>query len=143
MTGADVVAEARTWLRTPYSHQGRSKGLGVDCAGLVIGVARNLGLVAPDFDVTGYSRQPDGTLIERCGELMRAIVADQIAPGDVLATKFDQDPCHLAIVGDHPHGLSIIHALCRSNGRGMVVEHRLDTINRARIVGAFRLGGLD
>ena len=32
-----IVAEARTWLDTPYLHQGRRKGHGVDCLGLVIG----------------------------------------------------------------------------------------------------------
>ena len=36
----DIVTEARTWVRTPYHHQARLKGVGVDCAGLVIGVAR-------------------------------------------------------------------------------------------------------
>ena len=41
-TGLDVVRMARTWLGTPYHHQGRVKGAGVDCGGLVIGVARFL-----------------------------------------------------------------------------------------------------
>ncbi len=39
-SGSDVVRTARTWLGTPYHHQGRLKGVGVDCAGLLIGVAQ-------------------------------------------------------------------------------------------------------
>ena len=50
---ADVVAAALAWTDTPFHHQARLKGVGVDCVGLVIGVARELGLIAPDFDVVG------------------------------------------------------------------------------------------
>jgi cell wall-associated NlpC family hydrolase len=30
-----VLAEARTWLHTPYQHKGRVKGVGVDCGGYI------------------------------------------------------------------------------------------------------------
>jgi NlpC/P60 family putative phage cell wall peptidase len=33
-----VVAEALSWVGTPYRHQGRKKGVGCDCLGLVLGV---------------------------------------------------------------------------------------------------------
>ena len=33
-----VLAEARSWLGTPYRHQGGRKGVGCDCLGLVRGV---------------------------------------------------------------------------------------------------------
>jgi cell wall-associated NlpC family hydrolase len=61
-----IVTAARSWLGTPYRHQHRERGVGVDCAGLVIGVARQLGIVPADFDVNGYSRQPDGSLLAHC-----------------------------------------------------------------------------
>lgn len=35
---AEVVAEARKWLKTPYHHQAMKLGAGVDCLGLVRGV---------------------------------------------------------------------------------------------------------
>jgi len=35
-----VVAEALTWLGTPYRHQASLKGVGCDCLGLVRGVWR-------------------------------------------------------------------------------------------------------
>ncbi|MCW5939918.1 MAG: C40 family peptidase [Fimbriimonadaceae bacterium] len=43
-----AVAEARTWIGTPWHHCGRSKGVGVDCAGLVIASLSAGGLDAPD-----------------------------------------------------------------------------------------------
>jgi NlpC/P60 family putative phage cell wall peptidase len=36
------VAAARGWIGTPYRHQGRLKGVGCDCLGLIIGVWRQI-----------------------------------------------------------------------------------------------------
>jgi len=46
--GEAVVAEALAWLGTPYRHQGRKKGVGCDCLGLVLGVWRAVYGVAPE-----------------------------------------------------------------------------------------------
>jgi hypothetical protein len=45
---------------TPFHHQARLEGVGVDCVGLVISVAREMGAVPADWDVGGYGRVPDG-----------------------------------------------------------------------------------
>ena len=37
---AAIVAEALSWVGTPYRHQGSHKGVGCDCLGLVLGVWR-------------------------------------------------------------------------------------------------------
>lgn len=37
---AAIIAEARTWIGTPYHHQASTKGAGCDCLGLVRGVWR-------------------------------------------------------------------------------------------------------
>lgn len=42
VTRAAVVAEALSWLKTPYHHQASLKGVGVDCLGLIRGVYREL-----------------------------------------------------------------------------------------------------
>lgn len=42
MTRADIVAEARKWIGTPYRHQASEKGVGADCLGLVRGIWRGL-----------------------------------------------------------------------------------------------------
>lgn len=47
---AAVVAEAMTWLRTPYHHRGKLKGKGVDCAMFPNLVYTACGLMEPaDF----------------------------------------------------------------------------------------------
>ena len=39
-TRTSIVAEARSWIGTPYRHQASLKGVGCDCLGLVRGVWR-------------------------------------------------------------------------------------------------------
>ena len=139
MRGA-IVAEARTWLGTRFHHQARLKGVGCDCAGLVVGVCKALGL--SDFDKTDYTRQPDGVMLKRvCDENMTAIPLAEVRPGDALLFRFEQDPQHLAIVGDYAHGgLSIIHAYAPAR---KVIETRLDSAWLARAVSAYRLPGVE
>jgi hypothetical protein len=55
--------------------------------------------------------------------------------------RFEGDPTHLAIVGEHPEGgLSIIHAYAFSR---KVVEHRLDEKWRSFIVAAYTMPGVE
>lgn len=124
VTRADVISEARSWIGTPYAHQHRVKDHGVDCVGLLIGVCRNLGLVAPDFDVNAYPPKPDGnTLLARCNDLMDPVREDLIRPGHVLLIAFKRDPHHLGILGDYLHGgFSLIHAHAPPSGAGSVQE---------------------
>lgn len=139
MTRAEVVAEARSWIGTPWTHQQRAKGVAVDCAGLIIGVARALSLVAPGFDIQGYVRVPDGSLLARCNEAMTRIDKATMQPGDVLVVATDNEPAHMGILGDYRHGgLSLIHA---ANGRG-VIEHRLMFARNLRFKAAFVLPGV-
>ena len=46
-TRADAVRVARTYIDTPFQHMGRLPGVGLDCAGVLVCVARELSLVAP------------------------------------------------------------------------------------------------
>lgn len=143
VTPADVVAEARTWIGTSFMHQARVRGVGVDCVGLVIGVARALGLVEPTLDITGYPRSPDGrSMLAVCDQHMRRV--DAPALGCVLVVRHEIDPQHMGIVGDYVHGgLSLIHALGTRDGRGRVVEHRLDESTLARLIAVYALPGVE
>lgn len=144
ITRAQVVAQARSWVGTPWHHQGRIWGLGVDCVGLVIGVARELCLVAPDFDETGYPRQPDGRSLMHLADLhmTRARVDAPLQAGQVIVVAFDSDPQHLGILGDYRHGgLSIIHAAALAQP-GRVIETRLMFSRAMRFVAAYDLLGV-
>ena len=64
-----LLTEARSWLDTPYHHQGRLKGVGVDCIGLIIGVAHALNL--SEFDTHDYARIPNANMLESLLDLGR------------------------------------------------------------------------
>lgn len=134
-TGLDVVRMARTWLGTPYHHQGRVKGAGVDCGGLVIGVASELGL--SEFDITGYSGRPNGdSLVKVCQEQMTPITLDELSAGDVLLFRFEAHAGHLGIyLGDN----TVIHSYMP---RRKVVEHSLDAWWWGQVAGQYRLPGV-
>lgn len=140
-TSMEVVAAARSWMATPYLHQGRMKRVGVDCAGLVIGVARELGLVEQDFDIQGYPRTPDGVEMIAIGDrFMTRVPLRDLKPGHVVVMRYEIDPQHVGITGDYLHGgLSLVHALGSVDGRGKVVEHRLADSKRATIVQVYAL----
>lgn len=129
---SDVVAAARGYLGVPFRHQGRSRA-GVDCAGLVIRLAADLQL--PIQDYRAYGRLPrSDTLLrvmrEQCIE-WRGIRQ----PGLIALMRFEREPQHLAVIAEG----TIIHALSTSR---RVVEHRLDQLWAARIVGLFALPGV-
>jgi cell wall-associated NlpC family hydrolase len=137
----EIVNAARDWLGTPFHHQARLKTIGVDCIGLVIGVARELGMVQPDFDVTGYSRYPEGrSLMAMARQQMNPITLDRMQIGDVVVVGFEKLPQHFGIIGDYRHGgFSIIHA---ASAYGKVVEQRLMFSKAMFFVAAFQLPGV-
>lgn len=128
-----IVAEARRWLGTPFRHQGRGVN-GLDCAGLLIVVARALGI--PVVDDLTYRRIPDTAKLQQV--LRASLRAKPFAarlPGDVLLFK---DPIrqghmyHLGIRTD----LGFIHAYGRADVK-KVVEMPLCPDWQAAIVGVF------
>ena len=143
-TLTDVVTAARTWIGTPYQHQQRIKGVAVDCAGLVIGVARELNLVTENFDITGYSPVPDGTsLVLNCEDYMTEVPKQNMRPGHIIVVKFDSEPQHFGILSDYIHGrLAIIHATSRYM---KVIETRLlfsESPSGMKFVSAYCLPGV-
>jgi cell wall-associated NlpC family hydrolase len=142
-TGADVVAEARTWLGTRWMHQGRKKGVGVDCIGLVGGVALALGLTgaqewAADAELHAYGRTPmPPQLLGGCDRFMDRIKITDAAPGDVLVMAFGIAPQHFAIVS-RIDPMYLIHAYAQVR---KVVENGA-AIAGARILRAYRFRGL-
>jgi cell wall-associated NlpC family hydrolase len=141
MSPAEVVQAARALLGTPFHHQGRVPGVGLDCAGVPIVVARTLGLIAADFDVDAYPAIPDGvTLRDHCDRFLRRWPFEEVG-GVVLVSWKGGPPQHLGVVADHPHGgLSIIHA--DNLRQKQVIETRLEFGSYMRKVQAYRLPGV-
>lgn len=139
----DIVQIARSLIGTPFHHRERQPGIGIDCAGVLICVARELGLVAPDFDVPAYTRTPDGrSMLLWCRRYMRELAQDAMQPGDAILLITDYHPQHLGILGDYRHGgLSIIHAANMATPP-RVIETRLMFSRVMRFVAAFALPGI-
>lgn len=109
---AAVVAEAQTWLGTPFHHLARVKGAGVDCAQLLIGVYHACGLI-PDID-TGYY-PPDWHFHqtkERYLEMLEKYCdrTEDPQPGDIAMFRFARCASHGVIVIAWP---TVIHAFFR------------------------------
>jgi cell wall-associated NlpC family hydrolase len=143
-TRADAVRVARTYVGTPFQHMGRLPGVGLDCAGVLVCLARELHLVAPDFDTIAYSQLPDGSSMMRwCGEYMDPKPRELMVPGDVVLLITDEDPQHLALLGDYPSvgTLSIIHAAAVARPP-RVIETRLMFSRAMRFAAAFSFRGI-
>ena len=137
---ADVVNAARGWLGTRWHHQASLRGVGADCIGLIVGVARELGIPeAAQFDasqeIRGYGRQPDPEMLLRaCDELLAP--CEHPVAGDILLFRFASEPQHFGIMSASDY---FIHAYAQ--GR-KVVENRINDMWRARIVGAYAYRGI-
>lgn len=138
----DIIAQARTWLGTPFHHQARLKGKGCDCLGLVVGVVDELGLkdasgvALAAYDEVTYSRQPDGAyLTEKLTGLLAEVPVAEARAGDLALFKVRENPQHLAILTDYEGTLGMIH--CFAPAR-KVVEHRLDDEWKLRMIKVFR-----
>lgn len=111
------VEIARSYLGTKWVHQGRARH-GMDCVGLLV-------LAFGLSDVADYGRDPHDNRLE--GRLRAQfgppVPKETMRPGDVVAMAFPRVVRHVGIVGDHPDGLSLIHA---DSMLKRVTEHRLD-----------------
>lgn len=131
-----ILAEARSWIATPYQHQASAKGAGCDCLGLVRGVWRAIygsePELAPPYTPDWAERLGAETLLEAARRHMSETPSDNAAPGDVLLFRMHPSaPAkHAAILDEDAH---IIHAYW---GRA-VVRSRFAPWWRARCAAAF------
>jgi NlpC/P60 family putative phage cell wall peptidase len=97
---AAIVAEAESWLSTPYHHAACVKGVGVDCAMLPVRVFGDLGLLPP-IDPRPY---PHDWMLHRDDERYLGWVeryADPVntpAPGDLVLFRVGRCLAHGGIV---------------------------------------------
>lgn len=151
----EVVQKAREYLGTPFQHQGRLKGIALDCVGLPLCVAEDLGLVDSKgvpfrrTDNANYTAQPLDAFVHReaVRRLIQKDIAD-IAPGDLITLRVPRVPCHVAIVSavSNAFGLGMIHAYSgyatKKLPNGSTVEHILDEKWMRRIEGVFSFPGV-
>jgi NlpC/P60 family putative phage cell wall peptidase len=108
---AAVVAEARSWLKTPYHHAADVRGAGVDCGMLLVRVFVDTGLCEP-FDPRPY---PPDWMLHRSEEKYLGFVfdhtkeVDRPLPGDVMVFRYGRAYSHGGIVV-MANPLTIVHA---------------------------------
>jgi len=127
-----IVIAARGYIGTPFRHQGRLPGVGLDCVGLVMCALREAGMPAADY--TRYPRTPNGMLLDEIEARFLAIQSADAVPGDMLVFSLGarRHPWHVGIVT--PRGIVHAHAAASA-----VCEHSISPAWRARIAGAFDL----
>ncbi len=135
-----VLAEARTWISTPYRHQASCKGSGCDCLGLLRGVWRALygkePEALPSYSADWAETGGTETLIAAGRRWLKEISLEDVKPGDVLVFRW-RDGCpakHVGILSaplaEHP---MLIHAYERVG----VIESPLVPIWQRRIAAIF------
>jgi cell wall-associated NlpC family hydrolase len=134
MLADDVVTAAMQCMGTPFLHQGRIVGRGIDCAGVLEHALKTLGL--PYIDERGYPRLPYRGLIKSILDSqpsMRLLPKkSDMQRGDVLLMKFKTEPQHVAIYT----GKTVIHSYADI---GRVVEHDLTADWYNRTTHAYRI----
>jgi cell wall-associated NlpC family hydrolase len=106
-----VVAEALSWLGTPFHHEAGIKKVGVDCAYFLKAVFVKAGLIE-DFAIPHYP--PDWHMhrdyeryLSFVTERARPITESEAQPGDVVVFKVGRCFSHGAVVVAWPR---IVHA---------------------------------
>lgn len=138
VSNQEIVDKAREFIGTPYEHQGRLKGVGIDCCGLIICVAHELDLVR--YDITDYSRWGDGAdLLREFGEQCTPTDAPP-EPGDIVVFSIGRIPRHCGIVASKNGNPTLIHAYATIK---KCVEHNLDKAWSDRIVAVYSFPGVE
>lgn len=134
---AAIVAEARSWIGTPYRHQASLKGIGCDCLGLVRGVWRHCVGTEPEapppYAPDWAEARGDEALAAAGGRHLVAVDPDAFDAGDVLLFRW-RDGCvakHAAIASGEG---TMIHA----HDGAAVCEVALAAWWRRRLAFAFR-----
>ena len=125
-----MIAAARACLGTPFHHQGRSPGIGLDCIGLVIVALQALGLNVQDR--ADYGRRPDGRSLVAALDAHGAVRVEAWRAGDVLLFRYDRQPQHVALATSED---TMIHSFAPA---GKVVETLMGDYWLRRLTGVYR-----
>lgn len=116
-----VVAEARTWIGTPYHTHQRLKGVGVDCAQFVAGVAEGVGIREKVVTPMDYSNEWN---IHNREEVMLHLIEDlgcyrieNPVAGDIVCFQIGRAHGHMGILSSKD---TFIHAFLKPDMRGSV-----------------------
>ena len=141
ITRTDIIAEARSWIGTPYRHQASLKGVGCDCLGLVRGVWRALHGEEPER-MPAYSRDwAEASLRETLAEAgarhLVTIERDEMQAGDVLLFRW-----RAGLVAKHAAILTADASMIHAHDGAAVAEVAFAPWWRRRLAYVFRFPGV-
>jgi len=136
---ARILAEARSWIGTPYRHQASVKGAGTDCLGLLRGIWRTIHGAEPEAvppyteDWAEPGRQEVLFAAADRWLVRKPLVA--ATPADVLLFRMRDGSIakHLGLAAEVGAEASFVHAY---SGHG-VIESPLSAPWARRIVGRY------
>lgn len=146
LTSKHVAEEGRTWLGTPWRHQAMLKGIGVDCVGLLAGIAKNLNLfdaslLMRDPILRGYGREPDPRALALACETYLEQTDRRFLLGRIVFLRVPRGsyPQHFGLISreDPP---CLIHATA-AHPRA-VTENRLDRAWAGRVFRVYKFRGV-
>lgn len=118
---AAVVAEALTWVKTPFVWEACVKGVGVDCGRLPAAVFNNAGV--KNIDIKKLPKLPAQWFLHRADnsyldQLRRFAVEYELQPGqipqpgDLVVAKHGRDWAHSALVVEWPKVIGAAYGMC-------------------------------
>jgi cell wall-associated NlpC family hydrolase len=116
-----VLDEARTWLGTPYHHKGRSKGVGVDCGGILYEVFKDHIIGWSDFpsfypEDWAMHKDANERYVEFLGPFFNEVKAPK--PASIVVFRYGRAFSHGTLFTERR---TFIHAWGRT-GHGVVME---------------------
>jgi NlpC/P60 family putative phage cell wall peptidase len=142
ITPIHIVAEARSWIGTPYRHQASLKGVGCDCLGLVRGVWRALHgdepECAPPYSRDWAEASLRETLAEAGGRHLLAVEREQMQEGDVVLFRW-----RAALVAKHAAILTGDASMIHAHDGAAVAEVAFAPWWRRRLAYVFRFPGVN
>lgn len=144
---------ARRYIGVPFRHLGRDPSRHLDCVGLAVIAAREIGWSVEDL--AGYAKDPANGVLEamlerNCGGPVarEPVQISDLRVGDVVAIHFDGQRVskglpskwpvrHVGIIGDHPDDgrPTLIHT---DAYLGRVTEQGVDKTILSRIAAVYR-----
>jgi cell wall-associated NlpC family hydrolase len=126
LTRERIVQEALSWRGTPYRDHAGMKGVGVDCAFLLLRVYQNVGLVPSSFTPPKYYPQQwfnspcqkdrlklkfeDRTFLEIVQQLTKREISEtEVGPGDLVLWRLAASWTHGGIIIRWPE--YVVHAV--------------------------------
>lgn len=138
MNRIEIIRSARSLVKTPFRHGGRTPGRACDCPGVAVLTAR--GVSYPVLEPLSYGCVPDSVcLLYWMRRSFEEIEKKFRAPGDLVLMWFDRhtrEPQHLGVLTD----TGMVHAWEKP---GVVAESSEMKHWDFRITHAFRFRGVE